>query len=251
MSLGYTPQGEAEAVPGEGPSSRPREYRGEVTSALPRRTAEPAGQSAALTREAVLNAVNEVSGTMRVIASALPRLASQPGGLGDSANGVFTRYIDYGSGQMPWLHGALGHVRMLAGMASDVDDEGMQLALLRLSGSRLQAATSGSTLLAAWLDLLNLAEAVLQKCPAYGVERLFRDMERVQTKLDPTMRALASLEPEKVEAATAALPGLMRQLSQEFHSLSEAGRVAMEGADKAIAAVAGAWAAPGWANGTN
>jgi hypothetical protein len=222
MSLGYTPQG--------------REYRGEGTSVLPRRAAEPEGQSAALTREAVLSAVNEASGTMSVIASALTRLASQPGGLGGRANGVFTRYIDYGSGQVPWLQGALGNVRMLAGVASDVDDEDMQLALLRLSGPRLQAATSGSTLLAAWLDLLNLAEAVLQKCPAYGVERLFRDMERVQTKLDPTMRALASLEPEKVEAATAALPGLMKQLSQEFHSMSEAARVAMEGAEQAIAA---------------
>jgi hypothetical protein len=125
---------------------------------------------------------------------------------------------------------------MLAGVASVVDDEGMQLALLQLSGPQLQSATSGSTLLAAWLDLLNLAEAVLQKCPAYGVERLFRDMERVQTKLDPSMRALASLEPEKVEAATAALPGLMKQLSQEFHSMSEAARVAMEGAEQAIAA---------------
>ncbi len=236
MSLGYTPQGEAEAMPGEGVSSRPREYRGEVTSVLPRRAAEPEGPSAALTREAVLNAVNEVSGTMSVSASALPRLASQPEGLGGRASGVFTRYIDYGSGQMPWLHGAHGDVRMLVGVASDVDDEDMQLALLRLSGPRLQAATSGSTLLAAWLDVLNLAEAVLQKCPAYGVERLFRDMERVQAKLDPTMRALASLEPEKVEAATAALPGLMKQLSQEFHSLSEAARVAMEGAEQAIAA---------------
>jgi len=111
-----------------------------------------------------------------------------------------------------------------------------QLALLRLSGPRLQAATSGGMLLAAWLDYLNLAETVHQKCPAYSVERLFRDMERVQKRIAPTMRALASMEPEQVEAATAALPELMGQLTQEYKSLSEAGRVAMERAEQAIAA---------------
>jgi hypothetical protein len=130
----------------------------------------------------------------------------------------------------------LGDVSLLAGVASEIDDEDMRLALLRLSGPRLQAATSGSMLLAAWLDYLNLVEAVLQKCPAYSMERLFRDMERVQKRIAPTMRALASLEPEQVEAAAAALPGLMGQLTHEYKSLSEAARVAMERAEQAIAA---------------
>ena len=44
------------------------------------------------------------------------------------------------------------------------------------------------------------------------------------------------MEPEQVEAATAALPELMGQLTQEYKSLSEAGRVAMERAEQAIAA---------------
>lgn len=135
-SLGYTPQGEAETVTGESSSSRSalrqaqarhrrREFSDEVTSVLPRHAAEPAGQSASLTREAVLSAVNEVMGTQGLIADALPRLASKPGGLGDRANGVFTRYIDYGSSQLPWLHGALGDVSLLAGVASEMDDADM------------------------------------------------------------------------------------------------------------------------------
>jgi hypothetical protein len=246
-SLGYAPQDEAEAVTAKSHSSRqePRQpqrqhrrrgIREDVTGVPPKSASEPAGQSVSFTREAVLNAVTEVTGTMSVIADALPRLASKPSGFGNRVNGVFTRYIDYGSGQLPWLRGALGDVILLAGVASEVDDADMQLALLRLSGPRLQAATSGSMLLAAWLDYLNLAEAVLQKCPAYSVERLFRDMERVQKRIAPTMRALASLEqPEEVEAATAALPGLMGQLTQEYQSLSEAARVAMERAEQAAA----------------
>jgi hypothetical protein len=59
-----------------------------------RSAAEPEEQSASLTREAVLTAANEVSGTLGAISSTLPRLVSQPGGLGDRAGGIFTRYID-------------------------------------------------------------------------------------------------------------------------------------------------------------
>jgi hypothetical protein len=44
------------------------------------------------------------------------------------------------------------------------------------------------------------------------------------------------MEPEQVEAATAALPELMGQLTQEYKSLSEAARVAMERAEQAVAA---------------
>ncbi|HVG57695.1 MAG TPA: DUF2380 domain-containing protein, partial [Hyalangium sp.] len=230
--LGYTPQGEAGAVTAKSPTARP-EPRQPQRQHRHRKIREDV--SASLTREAVLKAVNEVTGTMGVIAGALPRLASKPGGLGNRVNGAFTRYIDYGAGQLPWLRGALGEVILLAGVASEVEDEDMQLALLRLSGPRLQAATSGGMLLAAWLDYLNLAEAVLQKCPAYSAEWLFRDMERVQKRIAPAMRALASMEPEQVEAATAALPGLMGQLTQEYNSLSKAARVAMERAEQAAA----------------
>jgi hypothetical protein len=160
-SLGYAPQGEAEAMTAKSHSSRQepqqpqrqhrrRGIREDMTGVPPKSASEPAGQSVSFTREAVLNAVNEVTGTMGVIADAFPRLASMPGGLGNRVNGVFTRYIDYGSAQLPWLRGALRDVIQLAGVASEVDDADMQLALLRLSGPQLQAATSGSMLLAAY-----------------------------------------------------------------------------------------------------
>jgi hypothetical protein len=67
-----------------------------------------------------------------------------------------------------------------------VDEPDMGFALLRLTGPRLHAATSGATLLAAWVDFLNLADAVLRQCPSYGTERLYADMNRVQQLIEPS-----------------------------------------------------------------
>ena len=92
-------------------------------------------------------------------------------------------------------------VTTLADAASEVEDPDMQLALLRMTGPRLEAAMLGSLLLAVWLDFLHLADAVLQQCPFYSVETLFADMDRVQKMLEPSMTALSSLEPGQVEAA--------------------------------------------------
>jgi hypothetical protein len=50
------------------------------------------------------------------------------------------------------------------------------------------------------------------------------------------MAALASADPERVEAAARALPELMGQLTREFQSTREGARVAMERAGQAIAA---------------
>jgi hypothetical protein len=149
---------------------------------------------------------------------------------------VFTRHIVYGSDQMQWIHGALGGVTTLADAAWRVDDPDMGRALLRLAGPRLQAAMSGATLLAAWVDFLNLADTVLRQCPYYGTERLFTDMSRVQQWLEPSMSALASLEPARVEAATVTLPELMGQLTREFHSIRQQARVATERAGQLMAA---------------
>jgi hypothetical protein len=68
-----------------------------------------------------------------------------------------------------------------------------------------------------------------------SVERLFVEMDRLQKRLEPTLTALASLEPAQVEAATASLPELLGQLTREFQSLREDARVAMERAGQAIA----------------
>jgi hypothetical protein len=95
---------------------------------------------------------------------------------------------------------------------------------------------SGITLLAAWTDFLNLADAVVRQCPSYSAERLYADMNRVQRLVEPSMRALSSLEPAQVEAATGAMPELMGQLTWEFHSIREGARVATERAGQLMAA---------------
>jgi hypothetical protein len=170
-------------------------------------------------------------------ASPLRKLAANTHGLGSRVNGLFTRsYITYGSDQLPWIQGALGGVTTLADAAWRVDDPDMELALLRLSGPRLQASMSGAILLAAWLDFLNLADAVLRQCPFYGVERLYMDMDRVRHLIEPSMKALASLEPGQVEAAATAMPELMGQLTREFHAIREAARVATERGGQMMAA---------------
>jgi hypothetical protein len=180
-----------------------------------------------------------VKGSTDALAGALSKLATRPPGLGNRGlsgeNGIFTRHLDYGSNQLPWLRGALGSATTLTEVASQVADSDMELALLRMSGPRLQAAMSGALLLAAWVDFLHLADVVLRECPAYSIEKLIRDMHRVQRSVEPFMTALASADPERVEAAASALPGLMDQLTREFLSIREGARVAMERSGQAIA----------------
>jgi len=91
-------------------------------------------------------------------------------------------------------------------------------------------------LLAAWLDFLHLADVVLRQCPAYSVERLLMDMERVQRLMEPTLTALASLGPARVEAAAIAMPDLMGQLTREFGSIRDGARTAMERSGQLMAA---------------
>src|SRR5262245_41468029 len=180
--------------------------------------AEPGHQLFTHTRQALLSALNEVERPRSSIDDSLRKLADSRS-LAGRANGLFTRHLGYGSHQLQWLHGALSGATPLAAGAWEVDDPGLGLALLRLSGPRLEAAMSGTTLLAAWVDFLNLAEAVLRQCPAYSVERLFMDLNRVQQMLEPSLKALSSLDSEQVEAATVAMPELMGRLAQEFHSI--------------------------------
>ncbi|MDY7232674.1 DUF2380 domain-containing protein [Hyalangium rubrum] len=160
------------------------------------------------------------------MANTLRQLAANKGGLGGRANGLFIPYIGYGAGQLQWIDGARRGATTLADAASEAEDLDMELGILRLSGPRLQSAISGALLLAAWLDFLSLADAVLQRCPFYGTERLLADMSRVQQLIEPSLRALSSLAPGHVEAATVALPELMGQLTREFHSIREAAGVA-------------------------
>ena len=84
----------------------------------------------------------------------------------------------------------------------------------------------GAILLAAWVDFLSLADVVLQRFHFYSVKALFADMNRVQRLMEPSLAALASQDPEQVEAAATAMPDLMGKLTQELSSIREGVRVA-------------------------
>ncbi|WP_371746029.1 DUF2380 domain-containing protein [Myxococcus sp. CA040A] len=188
-----------------------------------------------MTRQAVVAAVDKVKGSTEELSSAIPRLAAHTRGLGGNAD-LFTRYFAYGSTQVPWLRDALRGTATLVEVSESVDDPDMAVGLLKMAGPRLQAAMAGAMLLATWFDVLQLADAVLQQCPYYSVEQLLTDMDRVQKRLEPAMTALSSLEPERVEATAAAMPELMGKLTQEFSTIREGARVAMERTGQVIAA---------------
>ncbi|NTX00329.1 DUF2380 domain-containing protein [Myxococcus sp. CA040A] len=192
-------------------------------------------QRVILTRQAVVAAVDKVKGSTEELSSAIPRLAAHTRGLGGNAD-LFTRYFAYGSTQVPWLRDALRGTATLVEVSESVDDPDMAVGLLKMAGPRLQAAMAGAMLLATWFDVLQLADAVLQQCPYYSVEQLLTDMDRVQKRLEPAMTALSSLEPERVEATAAAMPELMGKLTQEFSTIREGARVAMERTGQVIAA---------------
>ncbi|RKG95576.1 DUF2380 domain-containing protein, partial [Corallococcus sp. CA047B] len=195
-------------------------------------------RSAALTRQAVLDATNEVKTSLRNVEAAFTQLAARPPDLwGFSLTGVFTRYLDQGSKQVTWLQGALGSATVLTDAASEVGDTDMELGLLRMTGPKLQAAQFGTLLLATWVDFLHLADAVLRNCPMCSVEKLFVDLHRVQGLMEPTLTDLASLDPERVEAATTAMPELMGKLTREFDTLQRETRETLKLGGQVIAAM--------------
>jgi hypothetical protein len=195
---------------------------------------EPAWQSATQARQALLAAVFDVSGSTRRLSDALSRLEASERGLAGKVSGIFLRYAEYGEEQRRWIDGELAAASQLSLAALEVEDPDMQLALLRLAGPRLEAALLGSLLLAVWLDLLHLADIVLQECPFYSVERLFRQLERWQKMLEPAMKALSSREPWQVGAAAADLPALVGHLTGEFAATREAVRVGAENLEKIL-----------------
>jgi hypothetical protein len=208
---------------------------GGVGGTVSRGAMAPGQQSVTRTRQAVLGATDEVEGSTGTLAGSLSRLAVRREGIG-GVNGAFTRYVTYGATQARWIDGALGGVTLLADVAGDVAEPDMEWALLRMSGPRLQAAMSGALLLAAWLDFLHLADVVLQQYRFYSGEKLFMDMNRVQKLLEPSMTALASMEPGQVEAVARSLPGVMERLTHEFQTIREGVRMATERGGQFMAA---------------
>ncbi|ATB38074.1 hypothetical protein CYFUS_003500 [Cystobacter fuscus] len=201
---------------------------GAVGSTIPHDSTQPERRSATLTRQAVLGAVLDVSGSTRRLSGALSRLKASKLGIAGRSAGLFAPYVVYGERQLRWIEAELAAATRLSSTASEMDGPGMELAILRLSGPRLEAAMSGVILLAAWLDFLNLADVVLQQCPFYSVEKLFVDLGRLQKQIEPAMTALSSLEPGQVEAAATDLPALIGHLTGEFDATRKAVRVAEE-----------------------
>lgn len=199
----------------------------------------PARAEDARVRDAVLAAVDEVRGSVGSAVEGLTRLAARPPGLSNrglsGVNGVFSRDVEHGARQVMWLQGALGGAVLLTEVAARAEDPELRLGLLRMAGPRVEAAMFGSMLLAAWLDFLQLADVVLRQCPAYSVETLLRDMERVRRRMEPTLAALASGDSERVEAAATAMPGLMAELTREFGAIRDGARTRMEREQRAIA----------------
>jgi len=247
--LGYTPQAATAPASMEPDAPHLPHHRKAPHQAAPREAPPHDGaealagaeQRATQTRQAVLDAVEDVRRSTGGFSRSLSKLATRPRGIDNRGlsgfNDAFTPSIDYGANQLPWLHGALGGVTTLADVASRITDPDMQVGLLRMTGPRLQAALSGAMLLATWLDFLTLADAVLRQCPSYSAERLVLDLHRMRRLMEPTLAALASLEPERVEAAATAMPKLMEQLTREFGSIRDGARATLERSGQLMAAV--------------
>jgi hypothetical protein len=166
-------------------------------------------------------AVSDVSGSTRRLSRELSRLKGSHLGIAGKAAGLFVRYVDYGEAQLRWIDAQLATASQVAADASRVDDPDMQLALLRLAGPHLESALLGSTLLALWVDFLTLTDATLSR-HLHGVEPLYVKLERWQKLLEPSLSALASLEPEQVESAAHDMPALVGHLTDELAALLQA-----------------------------
>ncbi|WP_375759196.1 DUF2380 domain-containing protein [Corallococcus exercitus] len=184
---------------------------------------------------AVRDAIQEVTDSLDGIVRGLARLEDRDAGIGGHG-GVFTRYLEHGSGQVARIRGLLKDAALLEEASEAVTDAELAQGLLRMSGQRIEAALGSAMLLAAWLDFLQLADAVLEQCPFYSVEQLFVDLGRVQERMEPSFTRLQSLEPAQVEAASVAMPGQMGALTREFQSLRERVRASAELGGKVVAA---------------
>ncbi|MFE8603855.1 hypothetical protein [Archangium violaceum] len=198
-----------------------RGSREEVTGAGPGSVDATVWRNALAAHLAFRKNVGEVSGSTRRISRELSRLRGSDLGIAGASNGLFVRYVDHGEAQLRWIDAELAAATQLAAEASEVEDPDMQLALLRLAGPRLEAAMMGSLLLAVWIDFLTLTEATLSR-RIYSVETLYVKLERWQKMMEPSMSALASLEPEQVESAAEDMPALVGHLTEEFSALLEA-----------------------------
>ncbi|NPC69744.1 DUF2380 domain-containing protein [Corallococcus exiguus] len=212
-------------------------HQGSRVSAGPRWQGRSGGGETAppLEFRAVRDAIQEVKDSLDGIARGISRLEDRDAGIGGHG-GVFMRYLEHGSGQVAGIRGLLNDATLLQEASEAVTDAELAQGLLRMSGQRIEAALASAMLLAAWLDFLQLADAVLEQCPFFSVEQLFVDLARVQGRIDPSLKRLQSLEPEQVESASVSMPGQMGALTREFQSIREGVRASAELGGKVVAA---------------
>jgi predicted lipoprotein DUF2380 len=251
MDLRYTPREADASAPAEGlgveapraPASssmsetpqrlhRRRASRETVTAVGPGSEERDARQGALAAQLAFRAALLDVSGSTRRISAELSRLKASGRGIA-GANGAFISFVDHGDEQLRWVEAQLAAATRLAHAASQVEDPDLQLALLRLAGPRLEAALLGSLLLTAWLDCLQLADALLSQ-HLYRVEKLLVDMVRWQKMLQPAMTALSSVEPGQMEAAARDVPALVGHLAVELAATVDAARQGAENIAKVL-----------------
>ncbi|AGC48030.1 hypothetical protein MYSTI_06757 [Myxococcus stipitatus DSM 14675] len=210
------------------PPTRQRHFpmRREGSTLAPRTASAPLGSSArtsAPPRQAVLDAIREVTGSLNGIEETftkqVSRLQAQEAWLANAE--VVTRHVEPSATQVKWLRGTLESATTLAGVATEAEDSDMELGVLRMTGPKLQAAMFGTMLLATWVDFLQLADASLRHCPMCNAEQLSIDLHQVQDLMEPTWKDLQSLDPKRLEQATAAMPELMGTLTLAFARLRE------------------------------
>ncbi|AGC49110.1 hypothetical protein MYSTI_07838 [Myxococcus stipitatus DSM 14675] len=197
-------------------------------------------QASASPRQAVLDAIDEVKGTLDGVEGTFTKLAAhRPRALGEQSlndDGLFSRFVEHGSAQVTWLRGELESATGLTEVASEVGDPDMEMGVLRMTGPKLQATMFGTLLLATWVDFLQLSAAIIKHCFACSDEKLFVDLHRVQRLMEPTLKDLESLDPERVEAAATAMPELMGKLTREYAALQARTRESMRVGEKLLTA---------------
>ena len=228
LTLRQGTSGEASGAPGAiRPSSDEK-----LTLAGLNSTQKAAGQRTLAAQLAFRGALRDVSTATLRISGELTRLNAGEWSLA-RGNPIFARYVDYGTAQLSWVETQLATATRLADASAKVDDPGMQIAVLRVAGPRLEAAMLGSLVLAVWVDVLHLADIALKQ-RLYSVETLFMDMWRWQEMLEPSMKALSSPHHEEVEAAAQDVPALVGHLTDEFDRTQQCLRTAAEHLQKAL-----------------
>jgi hypothetical protein len=185
-------------------------------------------------RQAAREAMGEVERSLDAIARVLTRLGDRDVGIGGHG-GAFQLFVDPGPRQVAWGRGLLREASVLMDASEEAEDADLERGLLQMAGLRLEAGMAGVRVLAAWLDVLQLGDAVLEQCPFYSAEQVMVDLARVQGRMEFMLGHLSSLEPAQVGAASDLLPGWVGEFTREFLALREGAQVAAKRAGRVVA----------------